>query len=134
MYIFIFFFFNDTATTEIYTLSLHDALPISINEIQVDTNNMNTSMEKSANQIMESGHMAEKIRHAFKEIKGANDEVNCGTSIIFNSIKESANKIDEIRKYINELYIQVNNLSENTQQTSAASEEQLAGIQEISNS
>src|SRR2546427_13075078 len=26
---FTFFFFNDTATTEIYTLSLHDALPIS---------------------------------------------------------------------------------------------------------
>src|SRR3989442_4980786 len=28
-FIFFFFFFNDTATTEIYTLSLHDALPIS---------------------------------------------------------------------------------------------------------
>src|SRR5260221_10371119 len=27
--LFFFFFFNDTATTEIYTLSLHDALPIS---------------------------------------------------------------------------------------------------------
>src|SRR2546422_4157203 len=27
---FVFFFFNDTATTEIYTLSLHDALPIFI--------------------------------------------------------------------------------------------------------
>src|SRR5580698_5826600 len=27
-FIFFFFFFNDTATTEIYTLSLHDALPI----------------------------------------------------------------------------------------------------------
>src|SRR6266568_6444237 len=27
-YPFCFFFFNDTATTEIYTLSLHDALPI----------------------------------------------------------------------------------------------------------
>src|SRR2546430_3834165 len=26
----LFFFFNDTATTEIYTLSLHDALPISL--------------------------------------------------------------------------------------------------------
>src|SRR5215510_16300365 len=26
-FIFFFFFFNDTATTEIYTLSLHDALP-----------------------------------------------------------------------------------------------------------
>src|SRR3712207_3231537 len=30
---FIFFFFNDTATTEIYTLSLHDALPISVAEV-----------------------------------------------------------------------------------------------------
>src|SRR3712207_7274000 len=31
------FFFNDTATTEIYTLSLHDALPISLDvEVLVD--------------------------------------------------------------------------------------------------
>src|SRR3974390_3740784 len=29
---FFLFFFNDTATTEIYTLSLHDALPISAND------------------------------------------------------------------------------------------------------
>src|SRR2546422_10342298 len=28
LWTFFFFFFNDTATTEIYTLSLHDALPI----------------------------------------------------------------------------------------------------------
>src|SRR2546430_17113002 len=28
-----FFFFNDTATTEIYTLSLHDALPISSGDL-----------------------------------------------------------------------------------------------------
>ena len=39
---FFFFFFNDTATTEIYTLSLHDALPISwtlvsrVNKHQLD--------------------------------------------------------------------------------------------------
>ena len=40
----IFFFFNDTATTEIYTLSLHDALPISF----ITTNchiNINQSQE-----------------------------------------------------------------------------------------
>src|SRR3712207_9595529 len=30
------FFFNDTATTEIYTLSLHDALPISTVELWTD--------------------------------------------------------------------------------------------------
>src|SRR5256885_11048191 len=31
---YLYFFFNDTATTEIYTLSLHDALPISLEERQ----------------------------------------------------------------------------------------------------
>src|SRR5438128_10784899 len=30
----VFFFFNDTATTEIYTLSLHDALPIFTPEME----------------------------------------------------------------------------------------------------
>src|SRR3712207_8916584 len=32
-----FFFFNDTATTEIYTLSLHDALPISKEDLVGNT-------------------------------------------------------------------------------------------------
>src|SRR5258705_2956437 len=30
-----YFFFNDTATTEIYTLSLHDALPISLMRLEM---------------------------------------------------------------------------------------------------
>src|SRR5438034_4781084 len=34
----LFFFFNDTATTEIYTLSLHDALPISTGTYDFETN------------------------------------------------------------------------------------------------
>src|SRR5579864_9852422 len=33
---YLFFFFNDTATTEIYTLSLHDALPISKRRCRAD--------------------------------------------------------------------------------------------------
>src|SRR5437667_4684048 len=33
--LFFFFFFNDTATTEIYTLSLHDALPIYVGRVVV---------------------------------------------------------------------------------------------------
>src|SRR2546422_7123536 len=40
-FLFCFFFFNDTATTEIYTLSLHDALPIcaaTLEEIAQDRN------------------------------------------------------------------------------------------------
>src|SRR3712207_8902863 len=38
-----FFFFNDTATTEIYTLSLHDALPIYVTLIAVKSRNFFTS-------------------------------------------------------------------------------------------
>src|SRR3712207_7296038 len=33
------FFFNDTATTEIYTLSLHDALPISVSRARLCSRN-----------------------------------------------------------------------------------------------
>ena len=35
--LFFFFFFNDTATTEIYTLFLHDALPICPDPLSVGT-------------------------------------------------------------------------------------------------
>src|SRR3712207_8100037 len=35
------FFFNDTATTEIYTLSLHDALPILTGTISLDCEDVN---------------------------------------------------------------------------------------------
>src|SRR5256885_3444835 len=38
---FIFFFFNDTATTEIYTLSLHDALPIYESGLSADSSRRN---------------------------------------------------------------------------------------------
>src|SRR3712207_9403443 len=42
-----FFFFNDTATTEIYTLSLHDALPISGDPESVERPPPNVSMSAS---------------------------------------------------------------------------------------
>src|SRR3712207_7124859 len=44
-----FFFFNDTATTEIYTLSLHDALPISrLAELLHETAEHHDSFEKAS--------------------------------------------------------------------------------------
>src|SRR3712207_7073528 len=42
MQLFCFFFFNDTATTEIYTLSLHDALPISSSARSAPSNGVDT--------------------------------------------------------------------------------------------
>src|SRR2546426_2669188 len=40
-----FFFFNDTATTEIYTLSLHDALPISVGDEALDLVHVETLVD-----------------------------------------------------------------------------------------
>src|SRR2546429_9837176 len=40
-----FFFFNDTATTEIYTLSLHDALPIWAGGVTLDVGNHERSLK-----------------------------------------------------------------------------------------
>src|SRR2546430_10757361 len=43
-----FFFFNDTATTEIYTLSLHDALPISVLEPRACARGLGTRLTPGA--------------------------------------------------------------------------------------
>src|SRR5688572_31674841 len=44
-----FFFFNDTATTEIYTLSLHDALPISTSTVaRPDSSRSRTCSKRSS--------------------------------------------------------------------------------------
>ena len=49
IYIYIyFFFFNDTATTEIYTLSLHDALPISrLDSTRLDSTRLDSTLGNS---------------------------------------------------------------------------------------
>src|SRR2546430_8011117 len=43
---FFFFFFNDTATTEIYTLSLHDALPISDRGHGIEARRLDRRMQR----------------------------------------------------------------------------------------
>src|SRR5574343_2038129 len=57
-----FFFFNDTATTEIYTLSLHDALPISrssfIIELTTEFHLINPTLDfRSEEHTSESSHI-----------------------------------------------------------------------------
>src|SRR2546429_7010115 len=42
----LFFFFNDTATTEIYTLSLHDALPISQDPPAAASHSASSSLDR----------------------------------------------------------------------------------------
>src|SRR3990170_7480511 len=64
-----FFFFNDTATTEIYTLSLHDALPISLLGRQV------------LREVDEEGHHADRV-HDREQRDRKSTRLNSGHQII----------------------------------------------------
>src|SRR3712207_9452962 len=62
-----FFFFNDTATTEIYTLSLHDALPIFEPDARPESQDIVVSMNpeslllEGARRVDEWGQIAKKV-------------------------------------------------------------------------
>src|SRR5256884_6236719 len=65
---FIFFFFNDTATTEIYTLSLHDALPIWTRGSCTRQSNTSGARRRGRRQVAETlsgceGSAARRDRH-----------------------------------------------------------------------
>src|SRR3712207_9120164 len=57
----LFFFFNDTATTEIYTLSLHDALPISYVPL-LDMQESCYILEQLLDKIPASGEVRAKLQ------------------------------------------------------------------------
>src|SRR5438034_6410248 len=68
--LFYLFFFNDTATTEIYTLSLHDALPISI--CQVNRHSVHPKVSKP---ITISGALGDDAKHyQIRAVKRAVEE------------------------------------------------------------
>src|SRR2546422_6159269 len=62
-----FFFFNDTATTEIYTLSLHDALPISSLGSELTRFGTLLEMERIAAELEQSTARISDLIRAIKE-------------------------------------------------------------------
>src|SRR5260370_30763053 len=58
----IFFFFNDTATTEIYTLSLHDALPICASPRFLSGHTFFTLRLPNPGVVLATSHIRSKIR------------------------------------------------------------------------
>src|SRR5439155_21477408 len=67
------FFFNDTATTEIYTLSLHDALPISIIDVSKQANVPGFRKGKAPEKLVEEKLNKEQIKEdVLKELLPTN--------------------------------------------------------------
>src|SRR2546430_8192271 len=62
MVLFLFFFFNDTATTEIYTLSLHDALPICFYRLRVTPMSSNAVLAATALNRLTYGPTPDELR------------------------------------------------------------------------
>src|SRR5258708_25739209 len=62
-----FFFFNDTATTEIYTLSLHDALPIYVRARPVPGDSGLARSGRCAARTRPDGRVAHAISHRSEE-------------------------------------------------------------------
>src|SRR5256885_11223961 len=61
--LFYFFFFNDTATTEIYTLSLHDALPIFFGVWHSDEHILASNSKCLAQNPIDIGDMLEHLEY-----------------------------------------------------------------------
>src|SRR3989442_14210387 len=69
-FFFFFFFFNDTATTEIYTLSLHDALPISSRACWKERGTSSRSLTGVASAVLRRS----SGRHRVPTISGRSEE------------------------------------------------------------
>src|SRR5437588_6668841 len=69
----IFFFFNDTATTELYTLSLHDALPIS-NSLLLQIGDLRILLDCGLNPKL-TGRRGERSEEHTSELQSHSDLV-----------------------------------------------------------
>src|SRR2546423_9875390 len=75
----LFFFFNDTATTEIYTLSLHDALPISLREairLQPDFAGAHTTLATVLRQLGDAEGAAAESRAGMEIAKRSEEHTS----------------------------------------------------------
>ena len=88
MFIFILFFFNDSAPTEIYTLSLHDALPIWRFKDAGLIKPIDTSRLKNWEDIIESVRLDDSVRYG-------NDQYMIPTEFGNSSIIYRTDLVDE---------------------------------------
>src|SRR4051812_49587148 len=90
-----FFFFNDTATTEIYTLSLHDALPICTRSLPVSATHTRPRTSVGG----DSGRRAELARPRSEEhTSELQSHVNLVCRLLLEKKKKKIKRLNRIRK------------------------------------
>src|SRR5260370_18774033 len=75
-----FFFFNDTATTEIYTLSLHDALPICVQTEVAERRTLNTVV-RAPGTVQEDERRKSVVSLRFEGFIDSVENVTTGTHV-----------------------------------------------------
>src|SRR5438093_3007888 len=80
-----FFFFNDTATTEIYTLSLHDALPIS--DLSTSTSLLRLT-DRIRDGAIETGLCGPFLFHKLKRSEEHTSELQSLTNLVCRLLLE----------------------------------------------
>src|SRR2546430_7449999 len=90
-----FFFFNDTATTEIYTLSLHDALPICFLAVRAAAQESDELgfLEKSFNKMIEEigGTISTVQREADERSEEHTSELQSQSNLVCRLLLEKKN-------------------------------------------
>src|SRR5947209_20488723 len=92
LYLFFFFFFNDTATTEIYTLSLHDALPIFRDEYNYPKKK---GIKDECSRLLEASTMKSRRGFAIQRLMNAMRQAHAdGWFIVFDTLTLADDRLE----------------------------------------
>src|SRR5258706_4075498 len=104
------FFFNDTATTEIYTLSLHDALPICDSRLRAGTSNDPGCLAACSNipnpQLYGSGHGPACAWLHLQQISGKNQRVALATRALHFRSEEHTSELQSLTNLVCRLLLE----------------------------
>src|SRR5256885_12700243 len=102
---FFFFFFNDTATTEIYTLSLHDALPIFImGQMLSDDRNRSLAFGRNSDLVIPGHHVAAKTGTTNDRSEEHTSELQSPCNLVCRLLLEKKKKKTQLKNHLTRTY------------------------------
>src|SRR5438874_11036088 len=96
VYVMFIFFFNHTAPTEIYTLSLHDALPISLKDIRDEYNYpKKKGIKDECSRLLEASTMKSRRGFAIQRLMNAMRQAHAdGWFIVFDTLTLADDRLE----------------------------------------